>query len=114
MSNFNRKINLNEIVRVKLTEEGKSIWHHYCGSNIEGDYIETELWNLWKVFGNYIGLCKDVVFEGNVLLYAEADYMKIDDGAEKMYCGNVSCEYNQAMNCNGGIAEPARCRRYKE
>ena len=58
-------INLNEIVKVKLTDYGKEIFYkHYEGSigprailNLDQDgYSEFQLWQLMNIFGAYMNL----------------------------------------------------------
>lgn len=73
------QINLNEIVKVKLTKAGKDHWKKYYQKLLGGrgipvnipeipkdNILETELWNIMQVFGNgmYNGMPK-VFFENN-------------------------------------------------
>lgn len=72
------KINLNDIVKVKLTEHGKNIYYHrydsisnpkvygilhkYPKVDEEG-YTRMQLWDFMQAYGPYIGLAMPNVIE---------------------------------------------------
>lgn len=55
------KINLNDYVKVKLTEHGKNIYECslYNTEKIEGDVLKIQIWQLMFTFGG-------AMFMGNV------------------------------------------------
>ena len=76
------KINLNEIVKVKLTDCGKKIFYmHYSNSKIvlekdkEG-YSEFQLWELMNIFGEYMGLGFKECFDPLEIIYSRRDNMR--------------------------------------
>lgn len=68
------EFNLNEIVVVKLTDKGKKAYKKYETNlnlsnnlkkeNLDGE-IEFELWNLFKIFGEHMGIGNQVLFINN-------------------------------------------------
>ena len=85
--NETAKINLNEIVKVKLTPLGAEIYYKQfdelnkqCGREIckpqmpridkEG-YTEFQLWNFIELYGQHIGMCKPNVIEPLDIVYCK-------------------------------------------
>lgn len=84
------QININETVKVKLTKAGKEQWKKYyqvlLGSaalrgipfNIpkipKDNILETELWNIMRVFGNGIhhGM-SEMFFENNIIDFPDEE-----------------------------------------
>lgn len=72
------EFNINENVKVKLTDKGKDIYFHqyddYPTINASypkvdnNGYTRFQLWDLMKLYGSYMGLCKDLVFETTIIL----------------------------------------------
>ena len=88
------KINLNDSVKVKLTDLGKDIYYHRydelnrrCGRIInqpmfpeedaEG-YAEFQLWDFIQLYGGYIGMARPNVIEPLNIVF------EIDDAAEAL------------------------------
>lgn len=79
------KINLNEYIKVKLTDLGKEIYYHQyddlnkvLGKTIctplppkvdENGYSIFQLWNFIELYGSYIGMCKPNVIEPLEIVY---------------------------------------------
>lgn len=69
-------ININDIVRVKLTEKGKRVYRDHIGlynlfdKSKEG-ILETELWDIAKIFGPMFYVGAEAVFENNEILVKE-------------------------------------------
>lgn len=79
------RINLNEMVKVKLTDLGKDIYYHQFdamnkayGRQIckprfpkcdEEGYTEFQLWNFMELYGEHMGLCKPNVIEPLEIIY---------------------------------------------
>lgn len=62
-------INLNTVVRVKLTEKGKEIYN--CSDNykkLKDDCLETELWDIMSIFGIYFYNGCTLPFENNEII----------------------------------------------
>lgn len=73
------RLNLNESVKVKLTDLGKDIYYHQYdrvnssyGKQIcepkmpkmdEDGYTSFQLWRFMELYGNYMGICKPNVIE---------------------------------------------------
>ena len=90
------KINLNEMVKVKLTPLGAEIYYKQfdelnkeCGREIckpqmpqidKDGYTEFQLWNFIELYGEHIGMCKPNVIEP----------------LEIVYCGNDKCHSDHA------------------
>ncbi len=69
-------INLNQTVRVKLTQEGLEFIENNGDSyNVEDGYVTTQLWHLMLVFGNSMKLHSRSVFEHNNI-----ELIDIEDG----------------------------------
>lgn len=76
------KFNINDTVKVKLTERGKQIhreeWDRVFGDKSgfiytppledENGYSRWQMWSLMKIFGNHMGLGLDCPFETNILI----------------------------------------------
>lgn len=81
------KINLNESVKVKLTDLGKEIFYHQydrinqiAGREIckpmfpkkdENGYTEFQLWYFIQLYGKYIGMTLPNVIEPLEIVYRE-------------------------------------------
>ena len=75
--------NLNYEVEVKLNEKGKEIYSSYLkkvssdpesvsyGKTSFDGYTTFQLWDLMKLFGDYMGLGKEPVFEKNEIIFKE-------------------------------------------
>lgn len=69
------KINLNDIIRVKLTDHGKDIYFHQNDDLIKrgvrinrsmpkedaDGYTKFQLWHFMELYGSYIGMAKENV-----------------------------------------------------
>lgn len=59
-------ININDKVRVRLTEHGRDIWEvsssHHVRPPIE---VEIQLWLLIKLFGPFLDMGCDLIFQEN-------------------------------------------------
>ena len=91
-----QKINLNEIIKVKLTPYGAEIYYKQFDElnkqygreickpqmpRIDKDgYTEFQLWNFIELYGQHIGMCKPNVIEP----------------LEIVYCGNDKCHSDHA------------------
>ena len=80
-------INLNETVKVKLTDFGKDIFYHQCdfinercGKEVikpsfpkaDGDgYTSFQLWEFIELYGEHIGIGKKNVIEPLEIVYEE-------------------------------------------
>ena len=69
--------NINCQVKVKLTEFGKNLWlERYRRYNIEpspmkvdeNGYTSFQLWDLMYLFGEHVGIGKDLPFETEILI----------------------------------------------
>lgn len=85
--NGTAKINLNEIVKVKLTPLGAEIYYKQfdelnkeCGREIckpqmpqidKDGYTEFQLWNFIELYGEHIGMCKPNVIEPLDIVYCK-------------------------------------------
>ena len=85
--NETAKINLNEIVKVKLTPLGAEIYYKQfdelnkeCGREIckpqmpridKDGYTEFQLWNFIELYGEHIGMCKPNVIEPLDIVYCK-------------------------------------------
>ena len=86
--NGNYAINLNDTIKVKLTDRGKDIYYHQFDNLIEAGtkltpkmpkvdadgYTEFQLWGFIQLYGRHIGMTKpnviepiDIVIEGKNL-----------------------------------------------
>ena len=64
-------INLNENVKVKLTDFGISLYKLRYDNDPKKDeqgYTSFQLWTLMNIYGLYIGLAKDAPFDLDILL----------------------------------------------
>lgn len=69
-------LNINDTVRVKLTEKGKRVYNYYVGlSNAfdksKEDILETELWDIAKIFGPMFYVGAEALFENNEIILIE-------------------------------------------
>ena len=85
--NGTAKINLNEMVKVKLTPLGAEIYYKQfdelnkqCGREIckphmpqidKDGYTEFQLWNFIELYGQHIGMCKPNVIEPLDIVYCK-------------------------------------------
>ena len=85
--NRTTKINLNEIVKVKLTPLGAEIYYKQfdelnkkCGREIckpqmpridKDGYTEFQLWHFIELYGEHIGMCKPNVIEPLDIVYCK-------------------------------------------
>ena len=85
--NRTTKINLNEIVKVKLTPLGAEIYYKQfdelnkeCGREIckpqmpqidKDGYTEFQLWHFIELYGQHIGMCKPNVIEPLDIVYCK-------------------------------------------
>ena len=79
------RINLNEVVRVKLTELGKDIYYHrfdvinstygkiICKPSFpkedENGYTEFQLWDFMQIYGPFIGMTLPNIIEPLEIIY---------------------------------------------
>ena len=93
--NGTAKINLNEIVKVKLTPLGAEIYYKQfdelnkeCGREIckpqmpqidKDGYTEFQLWHFIELYGEHIGMCKPNVIEPLEIVYCRNDKCHSDN-----------------------------------
>ena len=76
-----REVNLNEVIKVKLTPLGVNIFYHQY-DNVPGidpirpqideeGYTKFQLWGVMKLYGKHIGMCKPDVMMGNMVFLEE-------------------------------------------
>jgi hypothetical protein len=72
--------NINDCVRVKLTEKGKKMLAEHCGGEIPDwydtyykydEWYQFQLWDLMNIFGSHIHMGSDNPFETNILIEVE-------------------------------------------
>lgn len=72
--------NVNDIARVKLTEKGYSVYNEYVADthlmnkvdlNSVDKILETELWEIMVIFGNYFYVGSTPVFVDNEISIQE-------------------------------------------
>ena len=79
------RINLNESIKVRLTDYGKDIYYHQfdklnerlnkevCKPSFpkvdEDGYTRFQLWCFIELYGNYIGMCKKNVIQPLEIVY---------------------------------------------
>lgn len=82
------RINLNEVVKFKLTDLGKDVFYHQYDEvnewirnrggrpleptmpKVDADgYTEMQLWNFMEVFGSYFGMAKPSVISPLEIIY---------------------------------------------
>ncbi len=88
-----KRLNVNEVVIVKLNETGKVAWQKYASATsnvykdpvlfdskynremkkLKEDTLETQLWELMKVFGPYMG-SEDYPFIGDIKIKEKSLY----------------------------------------
>lgn len=64
------KFNINNIASVTLTEKGKVIYlsKRYTDRPLKGGKVlKTELWYIMNIFGEYVHMGADPVFENNII-----------------------------------------------
>lgn len=66
-------ININDIVRVRLTEKGKHIYKYHIGlynslDRIKDGLLETELWDIAVIFGGEFYMGAEPMFENNEII----------------------------------------------
>ncbi len=73
-------MNMNNIVVVTLTELGVGVYNNriveldlgkYCKEVEVGHTLRTELWSLFSIFGEHVGLGKDMPFLCGEITLAE-------------------------------------------
>lgn len=84
-----KKYNINNYVKVKLTDLGKKILKNYykqlkdlypnlnCTFKYEEDnegYIEIQLWQFMKIFGPYFNNGAPLVIESNTINFIEENF----------------------------------------
>ena len=83
------RINLNEKVKVRLTDHGKDIYYHQFDEvikrfpqtgikprmpKVDSDgYTEFQLWHFMELYGEHIGMCKPNVIMPLEMVYEEGD-----------------------------------------
>lgn len=79
------RLNLNDIVKVRLTDLGKDIFYHrydninrrygkiICSPVLsekdEAGYVKFQLWDFMNIYGNYISMTKPNVIEPIEIIY---------------------------------------------
>ena len=78
------RLNLNDIVKVRLTDLGREIYHQYYNINRrygkiicnpvlpeedEAGYMKFQLWVFMSIYGNYIGMTKPNVIDPIEIIY---------------------------------------------
>ena len=88
------RINLNESVKVKLTDYGKDVYYHQydelnrrVGREIckpsfpkvdEEGYTSFQLWSFIELYGYYIGMCKKSVIKPLEIVYEGEEHERMD------------------------------------
>lgn len=83
------KINLNDFVKVKLTDLGKDIYYHrfdalndYYGREVlkptfpeedENGYTKFQLWEFIELYGEHIGMAKPQIIYPFEIIYEEEE-----------------------------------------
>ena len=84
-----RRLNLNEKIKVKLTDLGRDIYYHRYDRLIEANinikpsfpkedkngFSTFQLWDFMNIYGSYIGMCLPNVTE-DLYLYVEEESLK--------------------------------------
>lgn len=74
----NISFNINETVKVQLTETGQKIYRTVYNKNPKVDkdgYTEFQLWHLMQLFGNYmINGSNDLPFSTNIIIIKPDEY----------------------------------------
>ena len=92
-----KKLNMNQIIKVKLTDLGKDIYYHQYDMFIEDakargiqpiansfpkvdkdGYSEFQLWYFIELYGPHIGMCKPNVTEDLFFYIDEADLADVE------------------------------------
>lgn len=93
-----KKLNWNDVIRVKLTDRGKDIYYHQYDwltahivapeRNIlkpsypevdENGYTEFQLWRFMELYGKYIGMCEPKVIEELFFYIDERDLIEVEE-----------------------------------
>lgn len=77
------RINLNEIVKFKLSERGKEVYRHrYDGYGFEynrepeiddNGYMRMQLWTFMQIFGEYMNPARPEVLKPLEIIYEQED-----------------------------------------
>lgn len=94
------KINLNDNVKVKLTDLGKDIYYHrydelnrWCGRIInqpkfpeedEEGYTQFKLWDFINLYGNHIGMTKPNVIEPLNIVFEDEESISAQTVSARM------------------------------
>lgn len=113
------KININEYVKVKLTDYGKEIFYHqfdeinsfykcekikphYPKVDKEG-YTSFQLWHFMNLYGNYIDICMQNVIEPLEIVFESAEKTaewKLVDAYRGLYtCSNCRLQASKYAFC---------------
>lgn len=65
--------NLNDYIKVKLTEKGKQIYNDYYDGNMHIDYDNDgyatfQMWDFMHIFGKHMNMASELVCETNVMI----------------------------------------------
>ena len=68
-----RNANLNEHIKVKLTEKGKQIYNDYYDGNMSIDYDDDgyaifQMWDFMHIFGEHMNMASELICETNVMI----------------------------------------------
>jgi hypothetical protein len=70
-----RKFNINENVKIKLTDSGIKMYKEYykgiknTAPRLDKDgYYRDQLWHIIKMFGSNIGMCCELPFETEIII----------------------------------------------
>lgn len=76
------KANLNDYIKVKLTEYGRAVYkNHYAKYNLEGPklnvdeegYTKFQMWDFMHIFGDTMRMAGDLPYELNVEIQIEVE-----------------------------------------
>lgn len=69
------EFNANQYVKVKLTEYGDSVMREWYSDRVynmppvdELGYVKVQMWHLMRIFGEYMSLGAEPVFDMNMIL----------------------------------------------
>lgn len=99
-----KKLNLNQVVKVKFTDHGKDIYYHRYDRLIEvmkakgvkpispsypevdeSGYSTMQLWQFIALYGPHIGMCKPNVIEDLYIYIDERDLDEVDAPVEAIF-----------------------------
>jgi hypothetical protein len=70
--------NANQYVKVKLTEHGHYIMRDWYGDRVynaptvdDQGYVKIQMWHFMRIFGEYMSLGAEPVFDMNIVLCME-------------------------------------------